>query len=430
MKTRKWVILISATLILQGCLKRETEKKTVLAIPVYGQSLALGEEAIRITDFQQFSAQCHHRVLTENLDEQFGFLSDTHFKQWMKKLLQDRHRAFELSIYGMSEAVIKYLDQKGYGDRVMLCTFPGWQGASSIVDIGEGTKPYQKFLEEITAAQQKAHDKGWDFVVPAFCWMQGEDDALWKKSVDYKKDLKTFQRNLNKDIKAITHQKRDVICICYQTNCLTLTKAYKPNSFTEKESQVPQAQLELVRDDEHFMASGPTYPYTFAENSAHIDGLSQKRLGYLAGLSVIRLLDSMPSKGLTPAAFELLGDTLNIRFNIPKPPLVFDTVAVTKASNYGFSVIDASNTNIIRQVHMEKDRVIIYCYKSPLGCKVRYAVNGSPRKNGFREGPRGNLRDSQGNFLKATIQKKVYPLHNWCYQFDVLLQETHRTNSK
>ncbi|MBS1666617.1 MAG: hypothetical protein JST58_04500 [Bacteroidetes bacterium] len=423
MKYLNWVfIFICSIFFLQGCTEKPSKKKTVWAIPVYGQSLALGEQAIRITDFDSFVEKCHHLVVTENLDEDFGYLSDTEFKQRMKKLFHDRHRAFELSIYGMSEAVTSYLNKKGYGDSVILCTFPGGRGATSIVDMSKGSSAYNKFLDEIAEAYNNAQSKGWDFIVPAFCWMQGEDDIVWRKSKNYKKDLKKFQTNLNTDIKAITKQTRDVVCICYQTNCVSLSKGFNQNQFDCKETYVPQGQLELIRDDSLFMASGPTYPYSFVEEKVHIDGLSQKRLGYLEGLSAIRLFESKPSKGLIPKNFNIVGDTVMVEFNVPTPPLALDTLAVLKAANYGFSVIDSQNVNILQHVILANNKIKLCCIKSPSGSKVRYAVNGKKNKSGFKYGPRGNLRDSQGETEKATILNEVYPLYNWCYQFDELVK--------
>ena len=415
-------IFISSIFFLQGCTEKPSKKKTVWAIPVYGQSLALGEQAIRITNFDSLVEKCNHLVVTENLDEDFGYFSDTEFRQRMKKLFHDRHRAFELSIYGMSEAVTSYLTKKGYGDSVILCTFPGGRGATSIVDMSKGSPAYNKFLDEIAEAYKNAQSKGWDFVIPAFCWMQGEDDIMWEKSKDYKKDLKKFLSDLNTDVKAITKQARDMVCICYQTNCLSLPKEFNENQFDFKETYVPQGQLELIRDDSLFMASGPTYPYSFVGERVHIDGISQKRIGYLEGLSAIRLFEAKPSKGLIPTNFKIIGDTVVVGFNVPTPPLVLDTLAVLKAGNYGFSVIDSQNVNILQQVILANNTVKLCCIKSPVGSKVRYAVNGQKNKSGFKYGPRGNLRDSQGETEKATILNEVYPLHNWCYQFDELIK--------
>jgi len=408
-------------LFILRCTKNAPDKRTVLAIPVYGQSVALGEEAIRVTDFDSLYKDTHHLVVTQNLDYEFGYYSDTHFKQWMKKILNDRHRAFELSVYGMSEVVANYLRNKGCRDSLMICTFPGGQGAASIVDLGKGSVGYKKFLAEIKDAYEKAKSKGWNFEIPAFCWMQGEDDVVWGKSLNYKKDLKAFQMDLNRDVKAITKQRCDIVCIIYQTNCLTLSKKYVAGAFYNRETSVPQGQTELIRDDSLFMASGPTYPYTFVDERVHIDGVSQKRLGYLTGLSVVNLLESKPAKGLIPLKVTSSGDTVIVQFNVPNPPLVIDTIEVLKAANYGFSVIDNRNINILKKVILHNDQVKLLCTKSPVGSKVKYAVNGLREKSGYKNGPRGNLRDSQGKIFNVTIQKKVYPLDNWCYQFDELV---------
>lgn len=419
----KPILFIVLACLLFSCSPKK-RNGTVLAIPVYGQSLALGEEAIRITNFDTLVNKCNHHVLTENLDEKFGYYSEaSSFRQWLKKVLDDKRRSFELSVYGMSEVLCDYFDKKGFGDSLLICTFPGGQGATGINDLSKGSKPYNKFLEELKDAYETAKDQGLNFVVPAFCWMQGEDDVVWNKSKNYKEDLKKFHSDFNEDVKSITKQKENVVCVCYQTNCITLSKKYTPEQFSDYNcdvTAVPQAQMELVQSDPFFMASGPVYPYSFAENErVHPDGLSQKRIGYLAGLSIIRLIEQKESRGLTPSKFSISGDTVIVNFNVPAPPLALDTISVWKVKNYGFNVINAQNEDILEKVIVENNRVKLYCSKSPVQAKIRYAVNGEREKSGYRHGARGNLRDSQGEQIAATIINERYPLHNWCFQFDI-----------
>jgi len=57
-----------------------------------------------------------------------------------------------------------------------------------------------------------------------------------------------------------------------------------------------------------------------------------------------------------------------------------------------------------------------------MGCRIRYAINGDKMKSGRLHGPRGNLRDSQGDSITITIQGKTFPIHNWCYQFDMPIE--------
>ena len=76
--------------------------------------------------------------------------------------------------------------------------------------------------------------------------------------------------------------------------------------------------------------------------------------------------------------------------------------------------------DIVSHVSIEDNSVRVKCNQSPTNCKIRYAVNGDYMKSGREHGPRGNLRDSQGEKETIFIQDKKYPVHNWCYQFDLL----------
>ena len=394
--------------------------KVVICIPIYGQSYALGEEAIRITDFDSLRINYNGRIVTEHLDYAFGYFDPTNkLKQYIKKLLHYDKRSFELSIYGMAESLASKT-----GKDTIICTFPGGLGMQPIKNLIKGSSPYNKFIEEITCAYKKAQEKGWTFNIPAVCWMQGESDIADYPGTDYKALLKQMHHDLNTDIKSITHQSNDIRFICYQTNIVTRGKNYKPNHFNGIEAQTPQAQMELVRDDTLFWASGPMYPYSFVNESLHPDGISQKRFGYLLGKSVLDMLHHEKRFiGVVPINTEIKGNEVYLLFNVPYPPLCFDTVSVRKVNNYGFNVIRKDNIDIISSIKIDNDTVIVKCNESPLGCKIRYAINGDYRKNGWRVGPRGNLRDSQGDDQKVEIQGRTYSVHNWCYQFEYLISK-------
>lgn len=414
---KKVLFLFWLLAFLCSCSTQE-EHKVVICIPVYGQSLALGEEAELITDFDSLSNMYDGRIVTENLDHTFGFFDNDKKKQWAKKMLNYTKRTFELSVYGMAESLVAQL-----GKDTLVCIFPGGQGATDIIHLNKGNECYKLFCEDIENAYKEASDKGWDFNVPAICWMQGESDLFDYTDTDYKNALKQFALDVNHDIKQITHQQQDVRIICYQTNLLTNAAYFQADSFKCREIAVPEAMMELVRDDSQFWASGPTYPYTFARELKHIDGISQKRLGNLAAVSAMGIIRGYEHlRGLVPTAFISNGNVVQISFSVPHPPLVFDTIAVKNPGNYGFSVISPDNRNIIQSVITENDVVILHCSELVSGCKVRYAVNGETLKSGWEKGPRGNLRDSQGDSLSVEILGKSYPLHNWCYQFEQLVE--------
>ena len=99
--------------------------------------------------------------------------------------------------------------------------------------------------------------------------------------------------------------------------------------------------------------------------------------------------------GLVPLSYTIEDENIRIIFNIPCPPLIFDTITVSKIDNYGFNVIRNDDTDIISSAIIDHNSVVIKCSESPKGCMLRYGINGEFLKGGRYHGPRGNLRDSQ-----------------------------------
>ena len=398
MKQLTAFILLISIVLFSAC-QKDYEHKTVLCIPVYGQSLALGEEAERITDFDSLAAYDDGRILTENLDHRFGYFDNENFKHWIKKVVGYQKRAYELSVYKMAQVLTDQI-----GEDTLICIFPGGQGATAISNLCKGTLPYQRFIENIQSAYETAQERGWDFMVPAICWMQGESDIVDYPSTIYHDMITQIWKNMNDDILQITHQKDSIPFICYQANSLTRAEQFKKNSYICRETEVPQAFVNLLRDNNHFWASGPTYPYTCVNDKIHIDAQGQQAIGELAARSVIGILHGTERiYGLIPTKTGTDKDTVIIHFNTTSH-LALDTIQVRKAEHYGFSVINKDNNNIIQEVAIDSSSVKLTCLESPIGCRIRYAVNGDYMKSGNQHGPRGNLRDSEGN---------------WCYQFDL-----------
>ena len=321
-------LLLAAILFLgSSCVQRHDEQRVVLCIPVYGQSLALGEEAERITDFDSLAHYADGRIVTENLDHQFGYFENDELKQFAKKLVKYQKRAYELSIYTMAKRLAD-----ATGSDTLICTFPGGQGATAIANLSKGTKPYEKFIENIKTAFDEACDNGWTFTVPAICWMQGESDIADYPDTDYKKMLNKIREDMNADIKAITHQSTDIPFICYQANSLTRAEHFKATAYECKETYVPQTFVDLLSADSHYWASGPTYPYTCVNEKIHIDAAGQQAIGTLAAHSVLGILHGQERfQGLIPQRVKTNGLQVTVHFHVPSTPLSLDTVQVRKA---------------------------------------------------------------------------------------------------
>ncbi len=394
-----YILLI--TILCFSC-QKDKEHKVVLCIPVYGQSLALGEEAERITDFDSLAEYADGRIVNQYLDHSFGYFDNNDFKEWAKKMLRYQKRSYELSIYNMAKILAD-----NTGKDTLICIFPGGQGATAIANLSKGTEPYQNFIEDIETAFNEATDKGWKFVIPAICWMQGESDIVDYPKTDYKKMITKIWNDMNEDILRITRQKDSIRFICYQPNSLTRAEYFKAERYDCKETIVPQTFVDLLCNDNRFWASGPTYPYHCVGEKIHIDAFGQQQIGTLAANSVLGILRGKERFcGFIPLQANVEGNDVIIQFNVPNPPMAFDTTLVMKVDNYGFSVVNKENQNIINCINIINNNTIkIACYDSPADCKIRYGINGDYMKSGNKLGPRGNLHDS---------------MKNWCYQFDII----------
>lgn len=410
MKRRFWlysvlcaVLVCIAVYIYNKVENKDYGHKVVVCIPVYGQSYALGEEATRITDFDSLRIKYDGRIVTEKLDYTFGYFDhSSQFKQWVKRILHYDKKAFELSVYSMAEVLAQEL-----GEDTVICIFPGGHGMNTIQQLMKPVEPYNKFIREIACAYEKAQERGWEFFVPAVCWMQGESDIVEYPDYDYKEYFHRMYNDLNTDIKNVTHQEDDIRIICYQTTTLTKGEHYQLNNFEASEPQTPTAQMELVRDDSLVWASGPTYPCDFVREHLHIDAKGQQHIGRLAALSALDILRGEKKRmGLVPLSYEVQENDVLIHFNVPCPPLCFDTINVHKAANYGFNVIRKDNADIISSVCIDGNTVVLKCKESPSNCKIHYGINGEKLKGGRNRGSRGNLRDSQGQY------------RNWCFLFE------------
>ncbi len=398
------------------------DTKIVYLIPIYGQSLAIVGEADRITSYCRYPNTCGNTtslnlIFTGNEDSSYGLIES------------------------FAENYEKCHSVSAVNHNYLVVSFATGDGATSIVELGKGSNNYGELLSLIKIAYENATSHEMELIVPAFCWVQGEHDRYGAYTSDYRGDLVQLRVDLDSDIKAITQQTRDVHCIVYQTNQLSLANfnvstPFMPNNYESGKNGaliiVPQAQYELIRDDQYFHASTPIYPMSYVTSPngmmIHIDGPSQKLLGYYEGLAAERIVDgdSMGIGLYVTKVIKLDRRHIVLKLHVPSPPLVIDTVAVKEVDHYGFSVITSNNKNIISSVEISQNpnstqSIHIKTSSDCTGAKLRYGVNGTNGVSGHKDGSRGNIRDSQGISQKATINGEQVEMHNWLYFFEETL---------
>jgi hypothetical protein len=113
---------------------------------------------------------------------------------------------------------------------------------------------------------------------------------------------------------------------------------------------------------------------------------------------------------------------IRLKMHVPVKPLVFDMSggevysgrALGSAGNYGFSLLNNNDIDIIEDVEIVRgEEIKIITNADPSGLTLYYA------KDGWEHG--GNLRDSQ-DIIYNDVALGDYYMYNWCPTFKITFE--------
>lgn len=258
----------------------------------------------------------------------------------------------------------------------ILSSAPGF-GATTINDLSGPGGYYARALDDVTHGAALAAAAGKTFKSLAFYWLQGESDI---GNTDYHTKLVALRASFTTDIRAITGQTEEVLCIAYegtrQDTCLEFLKA---------------AAL-----DPHIHIALAMYPIPRVGDGVHMPALSSKHVGAYLGRAAKRaIVDGAPYKPLLPASTFRNGKIVEIRYDVPHGPLVWDTTNYAAQTDMGYGLFqpDGVTPIAISSVDItQPDTVrIVAAVAIPAGAILRYGLT-DPTSHTATFG--GNLRDS------------------------------------
>ncbi len=300
-------------------------------------------------------------------------------------------------------------DDPDIGRHDLLVSIHGVSG-SEYAGLRKGTKAYALGMKQVAAGKALAEQNGLSYVVRAVTTVHGEADHMGRNA-RYEANVIGWQADYERDVQAITGQTEPVPLLQTQMSAWT--------ALGQSTSAIPLMQLAA---HEHapgkVILVGPKY------HLPYIDGLHLTSEGYrhmgedYAKVYKHVVLDGKTWEPLRPKLVERSGDTIEITFYVPSPPLVFDTKLVKDPGNYGFSYADdgPGSPHITAVEIAGDDRVRIRLSAEPTAGsrRIRYAMFGPPNVSaGPWLGARGNLRDSD-----RTVSRHGYALYDWCIHFD------------
>jgi hypothetical protein len=377
---------------------------------VYGQSLSVGQ-ALPI---QSGTALGDSLMFSGGMRPQYDHAGDP--TVWYPSLVP----AVEVAAFGLGETpcrgaadmVRQLVQAEGDGAHQLLLSAPGY-GATTVAQLSKGGAHYGRITDQATAGKALALAASKTLRTAAVAWVQGESDDLVPTNLaTYKAAVLALFGDINTDTKAVTGQSQDVVKITYQVASHTFSRGLA-------EPWTALAHRDLVVSEGWHMAC-PMYQFDYADGF-HLTGYSSRCLGAYIGLAYKRaVIDGLHWQGLQPLSVSRSGSTITIPFSVPSGSLVLDTTRVTAIANSGFSVVNSGGDALtINSVTVSGATVTITLSATvPAGAKVRYGYNGTAA-TGRTAGPRGNLRDQQGDTLVFDPSGTNWPMHNWSPFFEL-----------
>jgi hypothetical protein len=290
-------------------------------------------------------------------------------------------------------------------------------GSTAIASLDKGSATYTALMADVQGGYDIADAAGLSYVVPAFPWLQGEadvDDGTTPST--YKTLLTTLQSDFQTDTKAITGQTGNIPLLMYQV------ASHKYYSVTDP--AIARAQQEVFESSSLVVMVAPGYIFDYADRVHLADGPEYRRLGAYYGWYAKRIeIDGeAPAnlKPLAPTAHVRTSTTIELTFRTRYGGLRldFDTVRDNTYDDvlHGFELFEADGTTPIPLASVEvwppasaKLLITVAAGETvPANAVLQYAHKGEGT-TGRIDGPRGNLRDEQG---ESQIFNG-FPIHNF-----------------
>ena len=323
-------------------------------------------------------------------------------------------------------------------------------GGLSVSQLSKGSSYYTSLLNSVTTAKASCDNAGLTFNVPCFTWTQGEENMRAAgvatqygtgtfDPLTYAAQLTQLVNDLNTDVKSITGQINDVLCISYQV------ASHNPYS---RYPRIAMQQDLASQNDSRIKLAKVMYDLDYDLNDeVHAPARSYRNMGNMYGVAAWKAtVMNQAYKNLRPISHVVNGTEVTITFDVPVSPLVLDTTLVNQLAdgNYGFNILNVSGedsgvsgtiaeaTTRITNVSLSgTDKVVLTCSRTPVaGERITYAINGGgweeidgfdDNNNGTSgriDGARGCLRDSQP--IKNNNSGAFFTdLYNWSVIFEI-----------
>ena len=275
-----------------------------------------------------------------------------------------------------------------------------------------GTEPeaYAKFITELTAMQAVRPTR-----TKVIHLVHGEADLTDPWEI-YRDNLVQFLTDYTGDILAITVDSYQPIMIVSQ---ISSQKVYQPTNVDIIES--PLALLDVCRVSDRHFSCGPQYwiESNGGTDQVHLNGRDQiisSEYRKKVYSQVVDNNDRTTPTATMPVTVTLGTNYVDVVFDVPKPPLQFETDYIPAITDNGFVYSDDSG-NTITSVTLLNATTVRVQLSGTVGTTpdLQYAWHNGNVANGvISGGPRGTLCDSE---TATSVYYTSYIMRNYALAF-------------
>jgi hypothetical protein len=297
---------------------------------------------------------------------------------------------------GMANTLSTLWAARGLGDYVTAHAEFGWSG-HCLADLNKqgGKRAYPASLHEAGVWKTLAAKANKSFGYAAIILTHGECDG---GNPVYGAGIYQLWQDYNNDLKAITGQAQDIPMLVSQQSTINTGAA----------GSGVAVWLAGVTHPGQILCTGPKYQYQYLHDNLHLPAPGYERLGQkYAEVFDLVVNQKVAWKPLQPNKITRSGATITVGFDVPTPPLVWDShvspphqqVNTEWAAGKGFEVTSGQGgKSAIVSTAIQGTNVIITLAADPGADKitVAYALtqDGGGSQGGTNQGMRGLLRDS------------------------------------
>lgn len=371
------------------------------AVPVYGQSLAVGTTATTV----YFPDTVNGGLMFGGVPPEGNSYVDVPDGD-MKEIRQFQNQQFETHGYGFIKK-LRELNAASDDFTPVFWANSGLTGANISSLASTGNIPLRNLYRYITGMSYRAATLGVDVEYPFWLFDQGESDRSTPEAT-WKATLRGLHDGITSAANAITGQSTFPVI-------LSSIGSIKYNATNYNHGPINAAiyNYYLENDDAYISQCKYYLSYHYASTDfLHLNGKGYTIQGEYHAITAARILaskeagDNPPvAKILEPLSYSSAGNVITVAMHVPVPPMVIDTTLLPELLGYGVLYVKPDTTEIIPTVSISGDSILIDIGEPPVeGAVIKWGAADPAVWNQML-----NIRDSQA--IPSLVEGEF--LYNW-----------------